>query len=106
MEELLKRLLEAERQAEAEVKQASTQRERLIQEALRQAREAEEQFTKGLPSLRAPYRKQALERAEAAIAELKKKHEERERQLRELAERREQSAVEAAVSILLDPERI
>ena len=106
MEELVKRLLEAERQAEAEVKQASAQREHLIQEALRQAREAEEQFIKGLPSLRAPYRKQALERAEAAIAELKKKYEERERQLRELAEQREQSAIEAAVSILLDPQRI
>src|SRR5512135_2743282 len=104
MEELLKRLLEAEREAEA--KQASAERERLIQEALRQAREAEEQFTKGLPSLRAPYRKQALDHAEAAIAELKKKHEERERQLHELAEQREQSAIEAAVSILLDPQRI
>lgn len=40
MEEILKRLLEAERQAEAEVRQASAERERLIQEALRQAREA------------------------------------------------------------------
>lgn len=106
MEELLTRLLEAERQAEAEVKQANAERERLIQEALRQGREAEEQFTKDLLSLHAPYRKQALERAEAAIAELKKKHEERERQLRKLAEQREQSAVEAAVSILLDPQRI
>jgi V/A-type H+/Na+-transporting ATPase subunit G/H len=106
MEELLKRLLEAERQAEAEVRQASAERERLIQEALRQAREAEEQFTKGLPLLRAPYTKQALDHAEAAIAELNKKHEERKRQLRDLAEQREQSAIEAAVGILLDPQRI
>ncbi len=105
MEELLKRLLEAEARADAEVRQASAERERVIQEALAQARRAEEQFAEGVAELRAPYLKQAAERAEQAIAELKRKYDERGRRLRSLAEERESAAVDEALAFLLHPDR-
>lgn len=105
MEDLLKRLLEAELQADGEVRNASSRRERTIQEALEQARQAEQQFAAGVETLRAPYLRQAQERAEQAIAELRKKYEERQRALRALAEQRETAAVEAALAAVLDPER-
>lgn len=105
MEDLLKRLLEAELQADAEVARADAERERSIQEALKQARRAEEQFAAGIVELRAPYLAQAEERAAQAIAELKRKYGERQQHLRRLAEERERQAVEAALVLLLDPER-
>jgi vacuolar-type H+-ATPase subunit H len=103
MEDLLKRLLEAESQASAEVAHANAERERIIQEALEQARRAEAQFAEGLGELHAPYLKQAEERAATAIAELRRKYEERGRELRTLAETREESAVQAALAVILDP---
>lgn len=105
MEDLLKRLLEAELQADAEVRNASSQRERTIREALEQARQAEQQFGAGIETLGAPYLRQAQERSEQAIAELRKKYEERQRSLRALAEQRETAAVEAALAAVLDPEQ-
>lgn len=105
MEDLLKRLLEAEMRADAEVVKADAERERSIQEALEQARRAEEQFAAGITELRAPHLEQAETRAAQAVAELKRKHGERQRHLRRLAEERERPAVEAALALLLDPER-
>jgi len=63
MDEALKRLLEAEYQADAEVARASVERERTIQEALDQARRAEAQFVAGIAELQGPYLSQAEERA-------------------------------------------
>lgn len=103
MEELLKRLLEAEARADAEVRRASAERERIIQEALDQAHRAEAQFAEGVAELREPYLKQARDRAEQAAAELKRKYAERERRLRDLAERREADAAAEAAAFLLDP---
>lgn len=104
MEEVLKRLLDAEAQASGEVARASAERERIIQEALEQARRAEAQFAEGLADLHAPYLHQAEERATTAIAELHRKYEERGRELRALAEEREHAAIEAALAILIDPQ--
>jgi vacuolar-type H+-ATPase subunit H len=97
MEELLKRLLEAEARADAEVRRASAERERIIQEALDQAHRAEAQFAEGIAELREPYLKQSRDRAEQAAAELKRKYEERERRLRELAARKSREAVLATL---------
>jgi len=105
MEEALKRLLEAEYQADAEVVRANAERERTIQEALDQARRAEAQFAAGITELRGPYLHQAEERAATAVAELRKKYDERGRALRAQAESREPAAVEAALGVLLDPKR-
>ena len=105
MEEALKRLLEAELRADTEVAEASSERERTIQDALDQARRAEAQFLAGIDELRRPYLTQAEERAATGITELRKKYDERGRALRAQAEAREAAAVEAALAVLLDPKR-
>jgi vacuolar-type H+-ATPase subunit H len=100
MEDILKRLLDAEMRAEAQVEEASKQREAVIAQTLEEARQAEERFQARIDDLRAPYLSQGEERAEQAIAELKKKYEERSRHLRSLAEGHEREAVDAAFAVL------
>lgn len=100
MEDILKRLLAAETRAEALVEEASRQREAVIAQALEEARLAEERFQARIDGLRAPYLAQGEDRAQQAIAELKKKHEERSRHLRALAESHESEAIDAAFAAL------
>jgi vacuolar-type H+-ATPase subunit H len=100
MEDILKRLLDAEARAEAQVEESSRQRESAIAEALEEARQAEERFQSRLDELRAPYLLQGQERAEQAIAELAKKYEERSRHLRSLADSHEREAIDAAFAVL------
>jgi hypothetical protein len=101
MEDILKRLLDAEMRAEAQVEEASRQREAIIAQALEETRQAEERFQSRIDSIRAPYLAQGGERADQAIAELGKKYEERSRHLRALAESHEREAAEAALAVLL-----
>jgi V/A-type H+-transporting ATPase subunit G/H len=103
MEDHLKRLLEAEARAQSLIDAASAERERMLDEALAGARVAEARFAAGLGALREPYLKDAQSRAEQAVAELTRKYEERQRNLREMAARHEQEAVDAALDLLLDP---
>lgn len=103
MEDPLQRLLEAEARAQAVIDDASQARKRLIEDALATARDAEARFEAGKAELRAPFLKEAQAHAEQAIAELTRKHEERQRTLRDLASRHESAAVEAALVLLLDP---
>ncbi|MGQ9685491.1 MAG: hypothetical protein ACUVT2_04175 [Thiobacillaceae bacterium] len=103
MEDALQRLLDAEAKAEAIIEDAARERERLINEALQSAREAESRFESSIQVLRAPYLKEAESRAEQTVAELTRKYEERQRALRELAARHEEEAVAAAMGLLLDP---
>jgi vacuolar-type H+-ATPase subunit H len=104
-ESTLQRLLEAEARAQAIIDRASSERQRLIDEALAAAREAEARFDAGRAELRAPYVAEAHARAEQAVAELTRKYAERQRMLRDLASRHESEAVEAALALLLDPSR-
>ncbi len=103
MADHLKRLLEAEARAQSLIDAANTERERMLNETLSAAREVEARFAAGRTALRAPYLKDAQSRAEQAVAELTRKYEERQRNLREMAARHEQEAVNAALNLLLDP---
>ena len=103
MADHLKRLLEAEARAQSLIDAANTERERMLDETLASAREIEAHFAAGRTALRAPYLKDAQSRAEQAVAELTRKYEERQRNLREMAARHEQEAVNAALNLLLDP---
>lgn len=103
MEDQLQRLLEAEARAQAVIDDASQARKRLIEDALATARDAEARFEAGKAELRAPFLKEAQAHADQEIAELTRKHEERQRTLRDLASRHEPAAVEAALTLLLDP---
>ncbi|MBI5330738.1 MAG: ATPase [Betaproteobacteria bacterium] len=105
MDDALKRLLEAETRAQSIIEAATMERQRILDEALAAAREAETRFEAGRADLRAPFLKEAHGRAEQAVAELTRKYEERQRSLRDLATRHEQEAVEAALDLLLDPAR-
>lgn len=103
MEDPLKRLLEAEARAQSIIDAASVDRQRILDDALAAARDAEVRFEAGRADLRAPFIKEAHGRAEQAVAELSRKYEERRRSLRDLASRHEQEAVDAALNLLLDP---
>ena len=103
MEDPLKRLLEAEARAQSIIDAASAERQRILGDALIAAGEAEARFEAGRVDLRAPFLKEAHARAEQSVAELARKYEERQRNLRDLASRHEQEAVDAALNLLLDP---
>jgi len=103
MEDQLKRLLEAEARAQAIIDAASSERQRMLDEALASTRENEARFEANRLDLRAPLMKEAHARAEHSVAELSRKYEERQRGLRDLAGRHEQEAVDAALALLLDP---
>lgn len=103
MDDPLQRLLEVEARARALVDDASRHRQRIVEEALAAARQAEAQFEAERVAVREPYLRDAQERAEQAIGELARKYTERQRTLRELASRHEAEAVDAALTLLLDP---
>ena len=103
MSDPLHRLLEAEARAQAVIDSAQHERQRMIDDALATARNAEARFEADRPALRAPFMSEAQARAEQAVAELSHKAGERQRTLRELAARNEPEAVEAALTLLLDP---
>jgi V/A-type H+-transporting ATPase subunit G/H len=103
VDDQLQRLLEAEARAQAIIDDASNERKRMIEDALAATRDAEARFEANKTELRAPFLKEAQAHAEQAIAELTRKHEERQRSLRDMATRHEAEAVEAALTLLLDP---
>ncbi|RCX26589.1 ATPase [Thioalbus denitrificans] len=105
MEDTLKRLLDAEVHAEKLVQEADAERERLIRQALADARAAEEQFDARIPELHAAFVSKAEGRAEQTVSELKRRYAERSRYLRSLAEEREAVAVEAVLDLIINPER-
>ena len=103
MDDQLQRLLEAEARAQAVINDASLERQRIIDDALAVARDAEARFEADRVGLRAPFLSEALGRADQAVAGFTRKYGERQRTLRELASRHESEAVDAALALLLDP---
>jgi len=103
MDDQLQRLLETEARAQAVIDAASHERQRMIEDALAAVRDAEARFEAGRADLRAPFLNEAKGRAEQAVAELARKYGERQRTLRDLASQHEAEAVDAALTLLLDP---
>lgn len=103
MDDQLQHLLEIEARAQAVIDDASHERQRMIDDALTTALEAEVRFEAGRAELGAPFLNEAQTRADQAVAELTRKYGERQRTLRELASRHETEAVDAALTLLLDP---
>lgn len=104
-QEVLQRLLQAEAEAEALAQAADAERERMIQEAQREAEEAERGFEQRLPSIRSSFVDKALARAEQTLIELKRRYEEHHAELRTAAEENEAEAVDNVLAVILDPER-
>lgn len=105
MEEVLKRLLDIERQAEALVDAAQAERDHIINAAQEETRAAERQLDARLPELRASFLHKAEEHAAQSVAELTRRAAERQRELRRLAESHEQDALAAALALLTDPDK-
>lgn len=102
MENTLKRLLNAEAEAEKNVATASAQREKIVEQALKQARQAEVDFRAQLPDLKQAFIEKAQHRATQTIAELNQRYDERKAKLQEIAEQQQYKAVNAAVNIVLN----
>ncbi|KAB2310440.1 hypothetical protein F8A87_08845 [Betaproteobacteria bacterium SCN2] len=101
MEDILKRLLAAEKDAEDKVEAADEARRKIIQEALDEARRAEIEFEKQAEARRRPFLTTAEEGAQRRIAELEAESAARMRSLRALAAGNEKSAVEDALALIL-----
>ena len=104
MDDTLQRLLDAEMRAEKIARQAEAERENTIQGALLEARAEDERFESRIPELHASFIEKADTRAERTVAELKRRYDERHAQLRNLADEREDDALEAAFALLMDPQ--
>lgn len=104
-DDTLKRLLDAELRAEALVEQAQKERERIVQDAVDEARATEQRFEARIPELHASFVHKAEERAAQAIAELERRYREHGADLRARAREHEREAIAAALALLIDPER-
>ncbi len=102
MEDVLKRLLDAEARAEAIVAEANAKREQIIRQATDEAHAAEARFEERIPEIQVSFSGKAEERAQQGIAELRRRYEERQKNLRGLAETQTQAAIDAALDVILD----
>lgn len=102
MDDTLKRLLDAEMRAEQLAEEAEREQERVIQQAMVEARAAEERFRASIPELHRGQIDKAEDRSGQTIAELRRRYDERHVQLRDMAEQREDEALDAAFALVID----
>jgi len=105
MSDSLKELLEAEQQAEAIVARGEKERDEIVQKSLDDTREMEAQFLARLPEMQRSFNDKAHQRAERTIAEIKLRYDERNKMLRDLAEKHEQEALELATRLVFDEDQ-
>ncbi len=101
MEDILKRLLAAEKEAEDKVEAADAARRQIIQDALDEARRAEIEFERQAEARRRPFLAKAEEEARRRVAELEAEAAARQRLLREHAAGNEENAVLSALALIL-----
>lgn len=105
MDDMLKRLLEVELRAEKLVEEAKAKREEITRQALEDARRAEDRFSARIPEIRGAFMEKAQGRATQTIRELQRRYDERNKELRLMGEQHERDAIEAAVAIIVSPEK-
>ena len=105
MADVLKELLDTELQAEALVKEANARYEQTIRDARSAVLSDEQRFAERIPDIYQSHLQKIEERAEQSIAELRRRYDERRRELRAVAEGRQQSAIDAAIGVITDSER-
>jgi vacuolar-type H+-ATPase subunit H len=105
MDDTLKRLLEAEEKADALVKKSLEERDRLVEQALVDVKTADARFRARLPELRESFQRKAEERAEQAVAEITRRHEERTAHLEAETAKRRSLAAELGLEVLMKPSR-
>ncbi|KOR30354.1 ATPase [Achromatium sp. WMS2] len=102
MDDTLQRLLDTELRAEKIAKQSEAELDRIIKEAMASAQADAERFETNIPALYASFVEKAEVRAEQAIADMKRRYDERHVQLRARAEQAEIGVLEAAFSFIID----
>ena len=102
MDDTLQRLLDAEMKAENLAREAEEERERTIRAATLEARELDEAFSAKIPTLQQTWIARSEERAANSIAEIERRYDERHERLRDIAEEREDEALNAGFRILMD----
>ena len=100
MDESLKRLLDAEAQAELVIARAEAERQEIIEQARHEVEASEQQHAMRVKETRATFLAQANQRAQQTIAELKRRHDEHAAALSLSAKDRELQALDTAVSLL------
>jgi vacuolar-type H+-ATPase subunit H len=106
MDDSLKELLEAEQQAENIVAQGEQKRDDIIQQAVDDARALEQQFHDRVPEMYQSFTDKAHERAAQSIAEIKVRYDERNKELRTLADQHAEDAIEHAVKLILSDDGV
>ena len=102
MDDTLKRLLEAEKRAEQVVEEAKVKREEVTRQTLEESRQSQQRFADRLPELHGSFVEKAEARADQTVGELQRRYDERNKELRTMAEEREQDALEAALQRLIE----
>ncbi len=102
MDETLKRLLDAETQSEQIVEEAKAKREEITRQALGEAHRAEQRFSERVPDIHGSFVEKAEARASQSISELQRRYDERNQELRGMAQEHESDAIDAALALLLD----
>ncbi len=105
MSDSLKDLLQAEAEAEAIVTKGENERDRIIQKALDDTLDMEQQFKDRMPEMHQSFIDKAQDRAAQTIAEMKLRYDERNKKLRELAGKHEKEALDRAIVMILDGEQ-
>lgn len=101
MSDSLKDLLQAETEAEAIVARGEKERDARIQQSLDDSLEMEKQFQARLPEISQSFLDKAQERADQTIAEMKLRYDEHTKELRVLADKHENEALENAITLVL-----
>jgi len=101
VDETLKRLLDAEAEAERIVARADEERQAIIEQATRDAGTAEHQHAERIAEIHASFLAQAEQRAQQTITALQHHHAEQSLALRASVQLHEQQAIDEAVALLL-----
>jgi V/A-type H+-transporting ATPase subunit G/H len=102
VDEALKRLLNAELEAERIVARADEERKAIIEQAKRDAHAEEQQHAEHVAEIHASFRAQAEQRAQQTVAEMRRRYDEQERILRASAKLHEERALDEAIALVTD----
>lgn len=97
-------LLDAEKEAESVINEARQYRNKLLEDTLEETHQQELLFEQRIPEIHQSALIRANQHAEQIIHDYQNRHDERSRELRELAEHREQEALDAAFQLFISSE--
>lgn len=100
VDESLKRLLDAEAEAEVVIARADEQRHTIIEQARHDVHEAETRHAERVAGIHASFLAQAEQRAQQTILELKRRHAEKSAALQATAEQHREDAIATALALL------